>query len=268
MKYLIITFITFFLVNWTAPINNELPQFSVEYIYGCNVITKSQINVYIKENKYFAEHSSPTYFDGQKVVSLGTIKLNADLIESCFKFLNKAKSLPKKCERFSSSENHHIIIIGNDTIDIDGDCNWENLDFQFLDQNLFGEKHLEIVKKKDSFLIDLHKKLSGTWYMEPLKNKLKRDDIITFSKSNVTKNFIVFGEKNSLKGNCKTLLKMKNLKRYSTKISDGWNETVLNLSWGKVTLVNDYTKWYESEATFTLESITKDELKVKFLWSH
>jgi hypothetical protein len=69
-------------------------------------------------------------------------------------------------------------------------------------------------------------------------------------------------------GNCKELLKMKDLKRYKTELSDGWNETVFTLDWGKVTLEKGYTRWYEFGATFTLESITQDQLKLNFLWTN
>lgn len=267
MKFIFTIFIAFLFWGCTFPIDKELPQFKLTFISGCNAITKSKINVYIKDNKYFADHISPTYFDGQKIDSLWTIELNQDQIDACIKFLNKAKSLPNKCDRFSSSENHHIIVIEKDTIDINGDCNWENLDFHFLDKKLFVEKHLEIEERKKSFIANLDKELSGKWYLQTLKNDLHREDIISFSKSKLTNNFIIFGDNNTLSGNCKDLLKMKDLKRYKTELSDGWNETVFTLDWGKVTLVKEYNTWYEFGATFILESINEDELKLKFLWS-
>jgi hypothetical protein len=267
MKFIITIFTAFLFLSWIAPIDKELPQFRLTFISGCNAITNSKINVYIKENKYFADHISPTYFDGEKIDSLWTVELNQDQIDACIKFLNKAKSLPNKCDQFGSSENLHIIVIENDTIEINGDCNWENLDFHFLDRKLFVEKHLAIEERKKSFIDKLDKELSGKWYLQTLINDLHRSDLISFSKSKVTNNFIVFGDQNSLSGNCKDLLKMKDLKRYKTELSDGWNETVFTLEWGKVTLVKEYNTWYEFGATFTLESLHDDELKLKFQWT-
>lgn len=268
MKYPITAFIILLFLSWTIPIDKELPQFKLTFISGCNAITKSQINVYIKDNKYFADHISPTYFDGQKIDSLWTIELNKDQINACIKFLDKAKSLPSKCDRFSSVENHHIIIIDKDTVNINGDCNWENLDFNFLDKQLFHTKHLEIEQKKKSFINNLDKNLYGKWYLQPLRNGIKRDDVVTFSKSKVTNNYLEFGYNNLIKGNCKELLSISNLKRYKTEISDGWNETVVTIDWGKVTYKRDYNTWYEFGATFTLKSITSDELKLNFLWTN
>jgi len=268
MKY-IATILLFFLFSCGArEPNNKLPAFNLTYISGCNAITRSKISIYYKDDKYFADHTSPTYFDGNNTDSLWTIELNTKQIDACIKFLDNAKSLPRKCDQFSSSENHHIIIINKDTIDINGDCDWNNLDFQFLDQQLFKTKHSEIEEKKKIFLENLDKKLTGKWFLQPSNKDLKRDDILTFSRSKITNNFIVFGDKNILTGNCIDLLKMKNLKRYKTELSDGWNETVINLDWGKVTLEKEYNIWYEFGATFTLESITQDELKVNFLWTN
>ena len=266
MKYLLLSFALLHFFSCSSPTDKRLPKFDLTFISGCNSITKSKINVYRKGSKYFADHTSPSYFDGRKIDSLWTIELNEIQINACIKFLDKAKSLPGKCDRSSSVENHHIVVIDLDTIDINGDCNWQNLDFDFLDQQLFGKKHSEINENKKSYIATLDKDLAGKWYLQPLTGELQRDDLVIFSKSKVTPNFIVFGVNNSLTGNCKDLFKMKDLKRYKTEISDGWNETVLTIDWGKVTLVKDYDTWYEFGATFTLESISQDQLKLNFLW--
>lgn len=255
----------------TKAINETLKPFEVEFISGCNAINHSKIKVYLKDEYYYAEHLSPTYFDGQKIDSLWTIKLNQDQTHACMQFLDKAKSLPSNCDRnrnhFSSSENHHIILIDKEIIDINGECNWENLDFEFLDTQLFGTKHSEIEKRKKLYLINLDKELEGKWYLQPLKKDLQRDDVLTYSRTEATTSFIIFGSKESLTGNCNELLKTKDLKHYKTKLSDGWNETVIIFNWGKSTGKSQYTALFESSATFTLKSIDKNELKLNFLWT-
>lgn len=266
MNYVTIILIALPFISWAMPLHNELPQFKVTFISGCVDIRVSTIDVYIKGNKYFADHISPTYFDGQKIDSLWTIELKQEQIDACFKFLNKARSLPNRCERFTSLENHHIIVIGKDTMDINGDCFWDNLNFDFLDTQLFGIKHTELEERQKLFIATLNKDLSGKWYLQPTKKKLRRNDILTFSRSKVTSNFIVFGNHSTLTGNCYGLLKMKDLKRYKTELSDGWNETVVTFDWGKVTYTSEYNTWYEFGATFTLKNITSDELQLSFLW--
>ena len=247
-------------------INNMLPAFNLTYISGCNSITYSKINIYLKDGKYYADHISPTYFDGIEIDSLWTVELNENSINSCIAFINKAKSLPRKCDHYTSSENHYIIALGKDTIDINGDCDWNNLDFDYLDQQLFITNHFQIEEKKTQFLKNLDKKLYGKWYLQPLNRALKKDDIVIFSRTKITDSYLEFGNNSSLKGHCSKLLGIHNSKRYQTEISDGWNETVVTFDWGKITDKRDYNIWYEYGATFTLVSITNDELKLNYLW--
>jgi hypothetical protein len=238
MKHILTFFMAFIIFSCSNPVDRELPQYRLIFISGCNTITKSKVNVYIKDHKYFADRILPSYFDGQTIHSLWTIELNQ--IDACIQSINKTKSLPNKCDRFSSSENHHILVIEKDTIDVNGDCHCENLDFHFLDKKLFSEKHLEIEEQKKCNLTNLNKELSGKWYLQRLQKALQRDDIVSFSRSKVTNIFIVFGDKSTLTGKCINLLKMEDLKRYRTELSDGLNETVFSFDWGEVTLVKEY----------------------------
>lgn len=269
MKYIATIFLFILLACETRQPNHKLPAFNLTFISGCNAITTSKINVYFRDDKYFADHTSPTYFNGQQIDSLWTVELNVEQINACIKFLDKAKSLPKKCDRFSSVENRYIIAIGKDTLDINGDCNWDNLDFSFLDKQLFAVNHLDIENKKNAFIADLNKKLIGKWYLQPLKEKLKRDDKITFSRNKISDCCWEFGDTNSLKGNCNKMLDIKDLKRFKTEISDRWNETVISIYWGKQIYQGkeqDYAIMYDKNATFTLGTISNDELKLNFLW--
>lgn len=255
---LALTICTFSLCSFNQEGNNPIKPFEVEFISGCNAITHFKIRVYQQEGKYFADHTSPTYFDGVKVDSLWRIQLTEEQINDCNSFLNKAKSLPRKCDRFSSVENHHIIFIGNDTIDINGDCDWDNLGFRFLDEKLFGEKHIALESRQKQFITDLHKKLIGKWYVDTQQNNLNRDDIVTFRKDKTSDFCWEFKSDSKLKGNNAGLLGIKGLESYKLQISDGWNETVFEFHWGKVDYMN--------HATFTFVSIDDKELKLKYLW--
>jgi len=242
--------------SFTKYINEtSLKPFEVEFISGCNSITHSKIKVYQKKSEYYADHLSPTYFDGEKIDSLWTIKLTDEQIKACNQFINKAKSLPRKCNRFSSVENHHIITIGRDTMDIDGDCNWDNLDFHFLDTKLFDKYHTAFENRQKTFIKTLQSKLLGKWFLESEKPNLTKEDIVTFSKNKETNFCWEFSGSNIVKSNNSGISKVKDLKKYKLEISNGWNETVFEFRYGKT----DYL-------VFTFVSVNDSELKLKYLW--
>ncbi len=255
---LVLVTYAFILSSFNQKDNNTIKPFEVEFISGCNAVTHSKIKVYQAEGKYFAEHISPTYFDGAGIDSLWRIELTKEQINDCNRFLNKAKSLSGKCDHFSSVENHHIIFIGNDTIDIDGDCDWDNLNFRFLDEKLFGEKHSTLEGRKKQFISDLHKKLMGKWYIDKEQNNLNKNDIVIFRKDRTSDFVWEFKENDKLSGNNAGLLGIKELETYKLQISDGWSETLFTFHWGKVDYIN--------HATFTFVSIDDKELKLKYLW--
>lgn len=264
----IVNFILFiFLTSFIRQQENKLPEFEVEFIQGCAGITHYRIKVYSLDNKYYAEHSAPTYFNGTTIDSILKEELDIEQIEACQKFIQKAKTLPKRCQRITSSEFHHIIYIDNDTLDIYGNCEWDNLDFKFLDKALFQKQHNEIEKKKVDFVNSLNQKLIGKWYSQPIKGKLKRDTKVVFNRKKITSEFIEFGTSQKLAGNLKALNAI-DLKEFETHTSDGWNETVLTIEWGKILYKNESRVDYYHTATFTLERINNEELVLEFQWSN
>ena len=148
--------------------------------------------------------------------------------------------------------------MNNDTIDIDGDCDWNNLDFHFLDQKLFGEIHQAIDNKKKLFIDELNKKLHGKWYAEQTQNSLKRDDTITFSRNKISDCYWEFGNNYSLTGSYNKALNYKNLKSYKVQQNDVFNLTNFVVHWGN--------EKYSNNVSFILVAITDNELKLKFLW--
>jgi len=246
---------------------NKKEVFEVTYTTGCGGMTTSKILIYKNENTYYADHISPSYYDGEKVHSVLTVKLDSNQIQSCFMFLNKAKSLPARCLPLATIVIHYIIIEQGDTIDINGDCDWENLNYKYLDQTLFKAKHDEISRKKEKVTKTLISKLKGKWFLQPLNGELKRNDIITFHRKNVTQDFVEFGNKDTLTGIWNDLVGKKDLKRYTIEISDSEEATTLTLDWGKIILKKDYITVYKHNARFVLNSIDNNEFKLKYLWS-
>lgn len=244
----------------------ELPEFELEFIHGCNAVTHHYIKVSKLNQVYIAKHISPTYYNGTTIDSVLTVVLNEDQIEDCKKFIAKAKSLPRKCMQITSSEFHHILYLINDTVDVDGNCAWNNLDYDFLDNSIFKQKHKEIENKKTKFLTTLNNNLKGKWYLQPIKGKLKKDTKIVFSKTKVTKDFIDFDTNNKLKGSCNSLLQTTKLTEYETEISDSWNATVITLKWGKEIYINKDQVMYDHTATFTFDKLEGKNLILNYLW--
>ena len=160
MRQLIIISTIFFLANCgtisadnnttTTTICDSVPSFKIVLYSGDEAIQKFEIRVYKKANKFFAENISPYFYYGKQTDSVWTVELDQFKISNCNKFLTKAKSLPKECPKLSSSIKDYTITIGQDTLKIRGDCEWDSLDFFSLRQLLFKEKFEELELKKSN----------------------------------------------------------------------------------------------------------------------
>jgi hypothetical protein len=108
---------------------DTLKPFQVVFSTGDEVVVKYKITVYYKGSNLYASRTA-------RGDSIGETKLNYKQASACFNFLKKAKSLPNHCQNFSTSIKAYIIVLGNKTIKINGNCDWDGFDYFYLESQL------------------------------------------------------------------------------------------------------------------------------------
>jgi len=246
-------------------IGDTLTPFNIILYSGDEAIQKFEIKVYSKADKYFADNISPFFYFGKKTDSVWTVELDQFKVSQCNKFLRKAKSLPKECPERSSSIKDFTITFAKDTIKIRGDCDWDSLDFFSLRQLLFKDKFDELELKKSNLINGLNKKVIGKWYFKTLKTEPKRDDYFVLTKTNDFNSECSweFGKENSFKSSCNKVFDFTYSDKYEWQV-DG--DIYFKIQPGIITDKNGSMTLGNYDATFILEALTENELKLKFLW--
>lgn len=249
----------------TMTIGDTLTQFNILLYSGDEAIEKFEIKVYCKGDKYFADNISPYFYFGKQTDSVWTVELDQFKVSQCNKFLSKAKSLPKECTERSSSIKDYTITFAKDTIKIRGDCDWDSLDFFSLRQLLFKDKFEELELKKSNLINGLNKKVIGKWYFKPLIAEPKRDDYFVLTKTNDFNSECIweFGKEHSFKSSCNKVFDFTYSDKYEWQV-DG--DIYFKIQPGIITDKNGSMTVGNYDATFTLEALTENELKLKFLW--
>lgn len=251
--------------NSSLIIGDTLTPFNIVLYSGDEAIEKFEIKVYKKDDKFYADNITPYFYFGKQTDSVWTVELDQFKVLKCNKFLSKAKSLPKECPERSTSIKDYTITFANDTIKIRGDCDWDSLDFFSLRQLLFKDKFEELELKKSNLINDLNKKIIGKWYFKPLKTDLKRDDYFVLTKTNDFNSECrwVFGKEHSFKSSCNKILDFTYSDKYEWQV-DG--DIYFKIQPGIITDKNGSMTVGNYDATFTLEALAENELKLKFLW--
>jgi hypothetical protein len=232
---------------------------------GDEAIQKFEIRVYKKADKFYADNITPYFYYGMDTDSVWSVELDQSKISTCSKFLNKAKSLPKECPERSTSIKDYTVTFSKDTLKIKGDCEWDSLDFFSLRQLLFKDKFQALELKKSTLVNDLNKKLIGKWYFEPLKTAPKKDDYLILTKSNDFNSECSweFGKEHTFKSSCNKIFDFTYSDKYAWQV-DG--DIYFKIHPGIITDKNGSMTVGNYDATFTLETITEKEIKLKFLW--
>ncbi len=217
-KYLIFISTFFFLVmcitkstgnkRQSITTAHSLIPFNVVYYDGDDGIEKYEINIYKKEDKFYADNISPYTYYGRKTDSIWTVELDSIKIAACRKFLVTAKSQLAPCVNDYSGIHEFTIKFKTDipTIKRNHPCPCE--DFFDFREALFKEKFEENVLRIKNIKYELSKKLAGRWYMQRYQKKLQENDFIILTKNNESNSLCYweFGVENYFKSNCNQIV--------------------------------------------------------------
>lgn len=242
--------------------DNLLVPVTISYFSRCDSYLTYQMKVYKKgNNAYYAENIRPFHYYGYKTDSIWSTKLNKQQISTLKKFLLIAKRLNENCQN-SNSIPEYQIITDKDTLKITSDCDWNNLDYFSLQENLFKTKFNDLKKKRKAIIDSLDKKITGKWYYEPLKEKPKKGDCIKLTKvkQNQSDCYWEFS-KNYFKSSCNNVMNFTYTKDYEWNVDGQIN---LNISPGLIIAKDGSMTIGNYNQEFILKFLNDNELELEF----
>jgi hypothetical protein len=112
------------------------------------------------------------------------------------------------------------ISFAKDSINIQGACQWDSLDFRHLQRILFREKFEEIELRRSSRLKALNNVLPGKWYPELSESIFKKGERIAFRKSKEnSKCYWQFGPGNTFVNTCKKMMGLAESRDFECELS-------------------------------------------------
>lgn len=269
MRYSLVAFVIIILSisgsqSISGSTNCSLIPFTIVYSAGGEGKVRCEIRVYKKADKFYADNITPFFYYGRRTDGKWTVELDKAKIETCNRFLEKAKKLPKGSSFQSRSDEEYTISCSFETLYISGDYEWDGLDFYSLRKILFKEKFAELEVKKSNSLNNLNRKLKGRWYIKPMTSKPKWGDIFILTKTDIYKSgcFWDFGDNYAFKSYSKKYLNVTYSKRYHLQID---KDIVFIIERDMNKDQDSYSTIGDSETGFILESLTDKELKLMFL---
>ena len=239
-------------------IYDSLIPFYLTYSSGGVVPTNREINIYKTNNKYFASYFRPKFYFRGETDSAWTTELDSNKIFSCLKFINMAKKQPKECE-YVNEYTHYEIDFAKDTLEISGDCEWNDLNYYSLSYVLFKEHFLELEQRKINLIDSISKKLIGSWYCVPFKTALKEGDSCVLSRTKYTESdcLFMFGDNELFKSNCNGAYDFTLSHKFKLDVEDQLPRLLI----GKEDM-----KEGDYEGEYIVSGINEKELKLTFEW--
>lgn len=242
---------------------DTLTPFTVNFNLGDYEIIKYEIKVYKLGDDFFADNIAPFYYYGTKTDSVWTVKLTKEKKKLCENFIKKAKSLPNECPQMSSAFENYMIVLPYDTIEINGECDWDKLDFYNLSNTLFSEKFRELSKKRKQLEKELNSKIYGKWNVLNLHSEQKRGNILILSRVNNSKCNWEFGHNFLFRSYCNDIFDMSKSEDYLWNIDQGEIYLIIQAGFNKEKNGDISVANYGAE--FIVENIDKNYIQLKFL---
>ena len=244
---------------------NSVEPFRVVYITGDENPERNEINVYRKDGKFYAENVSPSFYVGRQMISRWTTELNDEKIATCHKFLNRARALPDECPVTSPVPKEYRVITASASLSITGDCDWEDIDFLYLRGILFYENFAKLEQQRAALRKELNRQLYGKWYFAPMAAKPEKGDILTLVKTPGPGQTCTweFGASNSFKSSCNEVLNLTYSVKYLLNMDGG---QTMEIQGGTTTDKDGNSRVRNYGATWSVESISPSELRLRYMW--
>lgn len=246
------------------PLPDTLTPFRVVYMAGDDASERAEIVVFKKGDRYVAENAAPQFYIGKNKVDKWRTELNAAQIAACIQFQKKAGTLPAECPEVSLATKTYQITANNKTTTIQGDCDWEGIDFFDLRSALFSEYYAQLDARRRAFTDSLSSLLNGKWYFAAPLGKPEPGSRITLQKKRDKTNscFWEMGKNSSFKSTCNEYINLSYSIRYALNTE---GNIFFEIQGGTTTDAEGNTSIRNFGATYVIESVDEQELKLKFL---
>jgi len=264
-------------LNRTEQSENKIlfPSINIVFETGDEAREQFQMEIYSNGSSIFAKKIEPNYYYGKSTDSTWLVELDSNKVEIIKEFLKTSKKMNERCDEefqvVSSSIDFYHISVENDTlIEINGNCDWNGLDYFSIEKKLFNEKFTELKARRTHLKDSINDVLKGRWVVSGLKNKLKQNDILTLERTDELDELEVgtiiwtFGDSLSFSSSDNRILDFTYSKNYKLYVNNGSLD--LTIASGAVILSNGNMTIENYGAYLTIEEIEKDKIILNYWW--
>lgn len=252
---------------------SKFKNLQIDYWTGDEYRYKKQMKFDKTENEIVGHLLMPKYYVGNEVLEPKAKIITQHDLQLLSVFLDKANLYKDSCKevRQSTSSEDYKIIVDSDTIIIERYCDWGNYTFDQLEKEIFSDFFDTLKSQRLELENRLSNQLSGYWIPIQPKKNMSRGDILQLTKSEKDENnlecFWRFDNKELFKDGCSELLDLTRSKTYRWDIDEGRISFSISSGSKKILYNGDSVLTTANYgATFNLISLTKDELKLEYLW--
>lgn len=168
---------------------NSFSDIEIRFRTGDERIEFYSMDILKNGEKITAIKKSPFYYYGSGTDSTWTTEIGKSDLKLITEFIKKAKSIKDTCSFNSSSIDYYDIKTNGKEIKIIGNCEWNGIDYDSLENKIFKHKFVELKKKRENVADSLVESFNGAWDVFGWENEVlkNRDLVLTRTTENEPK---------------------------------------------------------------------------------
>lgn len=162
---------------------NDFSDIEIRFRTGDERIEFYSMDILKKGEKIQAIKKSPFYYYGSGTDSTWTTEIGKSDLKLITEFINKAKSIKDTCSFNSSSIDYYDIKTNGNAIKIVGNCEWNGIDYDSLENKIFKHKFIELKKKREIVADSLVEIFNGFWDVSGWENGVLKNRNLVLTRT-------------------------------------------------------------------------------------
>ena len=166
---------------------NNFSDIEINFQTGDERIKLYTMDIFKSGEKIKAIKKSPFYYYGSGTDSTWTIEIGKSDLKLITEFIEKAKTIKDTCPINSSSIDYYDIKTNGKEIKIVGNCEWNGIDYDSLENKIFEHKFIELEKKRVIVADSLARSFNGIWDVSGWENGVLKNRNLVLTRTTENK---------------------------------------------------------------------------------
>ncbi|MDG5493274.1 hypothetical protein, partial [Psychroserpens sp. SPM9] len=162
---------------------NDFSDIEILYRTGDERIEFYSMEIIKSGEKIKAIKKSPFYYYGSGTDSTWTTEIGKSDLILITRFIKKAESIKDTCSFNSSSIDYYDIKTNGKEIKIIGNCEWDGIDYDSLENKIFEHKFVELKKKRENVADSLVMSFDGVWDVSGWENGVLKNRNLVLTRT-------------------------------------------------------------------------------------